>query len=120
MNLVTRICLRNTLAALLTQVQQWFKDEAWHLKWTFREWQGRRSAVKAARAKGFRLPTARHLMPIPAGDNPFHHDAFHMGSELVRGWMVMHPGYDRKDNPLDLGYVILINTRTGQRIHITL
>lgn len=120
MNLVTRICIRNAIVNILIQFQQWIKDELWHIKWTFKQWQERRAASKAAKAKGFHLPTVRHLAPIPAGDNPFHHDAFHMGTDLVRGWMVMHPGFDSKNNPLDLGYVILINTRTGQRIRITL
>lgn len=120
MNLIARICLRNTVDNALSAVQQWFKDKAWHLKWTFREWQERRAAVKAAHAQGFQLPTVRHMAPIPAGDNPFHHDASHMGSMLVRGWVVMHSGFDSKNNPLDLNYVILINTRTGQRIHVGL
>lgn len=120
MNLVTRICIRNSLVSLIAHAQQWLKEEVWHMTWLFRQWREHRAATKAAKLKGFTLPTARHLAPIPAGDNPFHHDAFHMGTTLVRGWMVMHTGFDRKENPLDLTYVILVNTRTGQRIRINL
>lgn len=58
------------------------------------------------------------MTPIPAGDNPFRHDSFNMGSNLVRGWMVMYPGFDNEEKPLSLPYVILVNTRTGQRIRI--
>lgn len=57
---------------------------------------------------------------IEPNSNPFHHDLFNMGTTLVRGWVVMHEGYDRNDSPLPLHYLILVNTRTGQRIHLNL
>lgn len=120
MNLITRICLRNTVAAFCTQATEWLKDGVWRLKWSFQRWTEHRAAVKAARVRGFQLPTVRHMAPIPAGDNPFHHDPFHMGTTLVRGWMVMHTGFDSKENPQDLSYLILVSTRTGQRIRISL
>lgn len=49
---------------------------------------------------------------IPAGDNPFHHDASNMGTHLSRGWMMMHQG-EFADHGLTQPY--LVNTITGQR-----
>ena len=66
------------------------------------------------------IATTKELSPIPAGANPFHHDESHMGTELVRGWVAMHQGYDRKDDPMALPYIILVNTRSGQRIQVDL
>lgn len=79
------------------------------------KWRDLRAAFQSWR-QGFRLPTVRHLAPIPPGSNPFHYDAGNMGTPLVREWTVMHPGYDRPEQPMPLGYVILVNGRTGQRI----
>lgn len=56
------------------------------------------------------------MPPIPAGANPFHHDLTSMGTDLVRGWMVMHDGFDRVECPRPLHGMYLVNTRTGQRI----
>lgn len=63
-------------------------------------------------------PVVIHDTPIPAGANPFHHDEWRMGSDLVRGWMVMHPGFDNKSEPQPLNHIVLVNTRTGQRIRL--
>lgn len=60
------------------------------------------------------------LESIPAGANPFHHDNFHMGSHLVRGWVAMHQAHDDPANPRPLEYLILINTRTGKGLKIYL
>lgn len=62
------------------------------------------------------------MKPIPAGDNPFHHDLYNMGTTIVRGWIAMHPGYD-SDTPEEgaqypIEYIILVNTRTGNRVKI--
>lgn len=89
----------------------------------FRLWQEKRQkeqeqAVENAEALGFKLPTVRHLAPIPADSNPFHHDSQRMGTPLVRGWIVMHEGFDSKENPYNLTHVVLINQRTGQRIMV--
>jgi hypothetical protein len=59
-----------------------------------------------------------NLESIPAGANPFHHDMFNMGTELARGWMAMHEGSTRPENPLPLNELILINRNTGQRFQI--
>lgn len=64
--------------------------------------------------------SVNEVPPIPAGANPFRHDAYHMGTSLTRGWIVMHEGPDRKESPVPLRYMILVNTRTGQRIKLDL
>lgn len=56
------------------------------------------------------------MEPIPAGSNPFHYDGFSMGTDLVRGWMVMHDGFTRKDTDWGLPGMYLVNVTTGQRI----
>lgn len=62
----------------------------------------------------------KKMKPIPADANPFHHDDWSMGTSLPRGWVVMHPGYDRKEDPRSMDWLYLVNTRTGQRIRIEL
>lgn len=59
--------------------------------------------------------TTRDLDPFPPASNPFHHDAFHMGTQLPGGWMAMHRSVS---DDQDLKYLILINTKTGQRIQL--
>lgn len=61
---------------------------------------------------------ASNLEPIPVGGNPFHYDLFRMGTELVRGWMIMHEGNSDQGTPLR--YLILINRNTGQRLQLDL
>jgi hypothetical protein len=55
---------------------------------------------------------AMPMESIPAGANPFHHDASSMGTNLSRGWMMMHQG-EFSDHGLTQPY--LVNTVTGQR-----
>lgn len=55
---------------------------------------------------------------IPVDSNPFHYDLMRMGTELVRGWTVMHPGFDRKEDPRPLDHLVLCNSRSGQRIRL--
>ena len=57
---------------------------------------------------------------IPEGSNPFHFDSWRMGSELVRGWMVMTEGFDNPREPRPATHFILVNTRTGQRVRLDL
>lgn len=57
------------------------------------------------------------MPPIPANSNPFHHDSFSMGTELVRGWMAMHAGFSSNDGLEDM---YLVNTTTGQRLFLEL
>lgn len=58
------------------------------------------------------------MEPIPAGDNPFNHDFESIGTMLVRDIVVMHPGYDNKESPSPIGWIYLVNTRTGNRVKI--
>lgn len=60
----------------------------------------------------------KDMSSLPIDSNPFHYDASSMGTELVRGWMAMHAGYDRKEQPQALGGLYLYNARSGQRIQI--
>ena len=57
------------------------------------------------------------LDPIPAGANPFHHDAYLMGTSLPRGWVVMHEGYD-KEAQYPMHFLVLVNKRSGQRVQL--
>lgn len=93
-------------------------NEAFFRLWKEKREREQEQAVENAEALGFKLPTVRHLAPIPANSNPFHHDSQRMGTDLVRGWMVMHEGFDSKENPYNLTHVVLINQRTGQRIMV--
>lgn len=60
------------------------------------------------------------MEPIPPNANPFHHDDFSMGTDLPRGWVIMHPGFDNKNEPMAMQWMYLVNTRTGQRIRLDL
>lgn len=57
---------------------------------------------------------------IPAGDNNFQYDSMSMGTGLVRGILVMHPGYDRKEVPQPIGWIYLVNNRTGNRMRVNI
>ena len=58
------------------------------------------------------------MSSIPPNSNPFHYDQFLMGTSLVRGWMVMHEGFDAETDQKPLRSMVLINTRSGQRIRL--
>lgn len=66
------------------------------------------------------MPVVHRMGSIPAGSNPFHYDAWDMGTNLVRGWMIMHHGFDSEESPHELPYMRMINTRTGDRFHVSL
>lgn len=55
------------------------------------------------------------MPPFPENCNPFRHDSFSMGTELPRSWMVMTSGFDSVNGHEDF---YLVNTRTGQRLHL--
>lgn len=56
------------------------------------------------------LWTVAELEPIPAGDNPFWHDHYNMGSSLDERFVVM---YDHTHK-----YHILVDVETGRQISI--
>lgn len=64
--------------------------------------------------------TVEKMDSIPVGDNPFNHDLGSMGTTLVRDILIMHPGYDSKENPKPIGWIYIVNTRTGNRVKISL
>jgi hypothetical protein len=57
---------------------------------------------------------------IGADQNPFLHDSYSMGTPLVHGITAMHPGYDSKESPTPIGWIYLVNTRTGNRMSINI
>lgn len=74
--------------------------------------------ARLAAEKGFQLPTVEHMDPIPAHSNPFHYDSFNMGTDIPGGLTVMHAGFQRKESPRPVQYLIIVNNRTGQRMRI--
>lgn len=52
MNLVTRICLRNTIFNVLNQLQQWFNDGRPELSCDFNGWGGQGAIQKFVDALG--------------------------------------------------------------------
>lgn len=66
--------------------------------------------------------SVKRMPSIPAGDNPFHHDSISMGTNLVRGWIMMHPGYDaatpESGTQHPIGWMYLVNQRTGNRFRL--
>lgn len=53
---------------------------------------------------------------IPAGANPFQHDAFHMGTQLGTNCIILHPNHSDKVAP----YIIICNRTTGEQVKIIL
>lgn len=96
----------------------WWTNRRFSLGYHYEGIVARLVAWRKAKKQRFLLPTVHHLEPIPPESNPFHYDAYNMGTPLVRGWIVMHSGYDSEDQPFPMTYLILVNTRTGQRIRI--
>jgi hypothetical protein len=56
------------------------------------------------------------LEKFPAGDNPFWHDAFHMGTFIGNNVLVMHKNFEHEH----ADYIILCNIETGERLRIKL
>jgi len=61
--------------------------------------------------EGFRFEM---MEPIPAGENPFVHDSFHMGERLGNNIMAMFSNHSHEE----MRYLILIDQNTGKRIKI--
>lgn len=49
----------------------------------------------------------------PVNANPMRLDTTSMGTELVRGWHLLHAGYDNKSEPRPLTSFKMYNDRTG-------
>lgn len=54
------------------------------------------------------------LKSFPPNSNPFHHDGYHMGTQLGSNVTVMHENHSDKF----MRYLIIVNTETGDRIRI--
>jgi len=52
--------------------------------------------------------------PIPAGENPFLYDHYHMGTRIGENIIIMHAKHTEQKQ----GYVIVCNTETGERFKI--
>ena len=55
------------------------------------------------------------LSSFPPGENPFCHDHFNMGQTMGKNVTVMFGNHSSEE----MGYLIVVNTRTGERIKIT-
>ena len=55
------------------------------------------------------------LPSFPPG-NPFHHDLYHMGTEIGRNLLVLHAKFPGEQHD----YVILVNPETGERLRVSL
>lgn len=62
----------------------------------------------------------RNLVPLPPDSNPFRYETMLSGTPLVRGWLIMHEGGCREDDPQALEYFVMCNTWTGQRVEVGL
>src|SRR5581483_8934669 len=56
------------------------------------------------------------LPPIPAGESPFIHDAYHMGAQVASNVYIMHETHKTQKAK----YIIVVNTETGERSRIWL
>lgn len=54
------------------------------------------------------------MKSIPAGSNPFHHDLFHMGTNVNDRFMVMFSGSENSN------YIILVDSKSGRRIKVSI
>jgi hypothetical protein len=72
------------------------------------------------RGDEFVMASITELPLLPQYANPFHYDASSMGTSLVRGWIIMHDGYDSKDNERALRSMTLVNRRSGQQFYVDL
>tara|TARA_R110002012_G_C11213093_1_gene561481 strand:+ start:8 stop:331 length:324 start_codon:yes stop_codon:yes gene_type:complete len=56
------------------------------------------------------------LDSFPPNSNPFHHDMFHMGLEIGKDLLMMYQNHAHED----MRYMILVDTKTGDRLQINL
>lgn len=55
-----------------------------------------------------------NMEPFPAGENPFRHDLYHMGTRLGTNCIVMHSNHPTEKAK----YLIVVNIETGERARI--
>ena len=56
------------------------------------------------------------LEPFPPNENPFLHDAVHMGTRLGKNVVVMHSNHSYEEAK----YLIIVNVTTGERMKVML
>lgn len=56
------------------------------------------------------------LESFPAGENPFLHDIFNMGTSIAKNVMIMHRTHDTEK----ADYFIIVNTETGERLKVVI
>jgi hypothetical protein len=56
------------------------------------------------------------LPQFPAGDNPFRHDAYHMGTSIGKNVIIMYGGHSTDHQK----YVIVCDITTGKRLRVYL
>lgn len=62
------------------------------------------------------MPVHAHVVrepDWPRNCNPLRRDRFSMMTELVRGWYILHEGYDNRENQFPLREARFYNSRTG-------
>lgn len=71
---------------------------------------------KRTTVEGFSIIPTAPMTPNPDGTplNPFHQDAYHMGSFLGNNVAVMFKNFESEHCP----YLIVINRKTGKKIRI--
>jgi hypothetical protein len=62
-----------------------------------------------------KLPQMIQMDPLPADCNPFQHDLYSMGVQVSGRWTAM---FDKHVGEEDPAYIIMVNTRTGQRFKL--
>lgn len=62
----------------------------------------------------------RQMSAIPPDSNPFLYDLSRAGTSFTSDWTAMHEGNNSSDPSDTLREVVLVNTRTGQRLYLDL
>lgn len=62
------------------------------------------------------MQTEELLPNFPPNSNPFHHDAYHMGTTLGTNCTILFANHSDKE----CEYIIVVNTVTGERLKIDL
>ena len=58
----------------------------------------------------------QEMESIPANSNPFHHDAYHMGTKVADNVYIMHATHSHEKAK----YIIVVNSETGERNRVIL
>lgn len=53
---------------------------------------------------------------FPAGENPFNHNLFHMGTRIAKDVIIMHPNHPGEETK----YFIIMHVKTGEQVKVVL